>query len=71
VGTDIPLPARVLTLADVYDALTTDRPYRAAYSVEDALAEMDRMSGHELDPGLYAEFRRMVRTGVFEPLLAA
>jgi putative nucleotidyltransferase with HDIG domain len=70
-GEGIPLPARVLTVADVYDALTTDRPYRAAFPTEKALGVMEEMSGRELDPALFAAFRGLVRSGAFRTLLAA
>jgi putative two-component system response regulator len=62
-GDEIPLAARILQLADVYDALTSDRPYRTAVSSEVALAMMDEESrlgwwDHEF----FAEFRDMIRT---------
>jgi putative two-component system response regulator len=61
-GEEIPLAARILQLADVYDALTTDRPYRTAVPSEVALAMMDEESrlgwwDHEF----FAEFREMIR----------
>ncbi|HEX2719183.1 MAG TPA: HD domain-containing phosphohydrolase [Gemmatimonadaceae bacterium] len=59
-GEQIPLAARILGIADIYDALTTDRPYRAAYSTTEALAIMDDMSGTALDPKLYRTFRSLV-----------
>ena len=61
-GDEIPLAARVLQLADVYDALTTDRPYRTAVPSEVALAMMDEESGLGWwDHELFAEFRDMIR----------
>jgi len=63
-GEAIPLPARILQLADVYDALTTDRPYRTAISPEAALALMDEESGLGWwDEDLFAAFREMISTG--------
>ncbi|WP_342618232.1 HD domain-containing phosphohydrolase [Rhodoferax sp. GW822-FHT02A01] len=50
--TDIPLAARIVAVADVFDALTSKRPYKAAWPVSRALAEMDRMAGAHLDPAL-------------------
>jgi HD-GYP domain-containing protein (c-di-GMP phosphodiesterase class II) len=47
---DLDLPMRVLAVADVYEALTADRPYRSALSVEEALAIIDRDVPHRLDP---------------------
>jgi HD-GYP domain-containing protein (c-di-GMP phosphodiesterase class II) len=42
-GDDIPLEARIVTVADVFDALTSPRPYKSGWSVEQALDELDRM----------------------------
>ncbi|WP_246166981.1 HD-GYP domain-containing protein [Oryzomonas japonica] len=55
-GTDIPLEARIVAAADVYDALTVDRPYRRALLSEDALREFMAMSGSVLDPDVVAVF---------------
>ncbi|MGB0033861.1 MAG: HD domain-containing phosphohydrolase [Candidatus Acidiferrales bacterium] len=61
-GEAIPLTARILQLADVYDALTTDRPYRTAVSSEAALQLMDEESGLGWwDRDLFDKFREMVR----------
>jgi len=49
-GADIPLEARIATVADVYDALTTDRPYRERYSREKVLSAMLSMKGSIFDP---------------------
>jgi putative nucleotidyltransferase with HDIG domain len=49
-GEEIPIEARIVAAADIYHALTTDRPYRTAYSHEEALEIMRGMSGAELDP---------------------
>ena len=46
----IPLEARILAVADAYEAMTSDRPYRAAFSVDDAIAELRRHSGTQFDP---------------------
>ena len=62
-GEGIPLGARIIAVADVYDALTTDRPYRSRLSVEDALKLLEEMSGHGLDPSLVATFVESVRRG--------
>ncbi len=71
-GEAIPLVARILTIADVYDALTSDRPYRRAYGPEQALAiKADEMCCRELDPSLFEMFRTMVRVGTVASLLAA
>ncbi len=57
-GDSIPLPARIVTVADVYDALTHERPYRAAWSEEEAMAEMKALSGRLFDPEILEIFIR-------------
>jgi putative two-component system response regulator len=59
-GTDIPLSARVVAIADVFDALTTERPYKQAWRVEEALAYMNEQSGKHFDPELYEVFIRIM-----------
>lgn len=49
-GDAIPFEARILAVADAYDAMTSDRPYRAALSREEAIAEVDRCAGTQFDP---------------------
>lgn len=56
---EIPLPARVFAVVDAFDAMTTDRPYRAAMSVEQAAAELARMAGTQFDPDVVAAFLPM------------
>lgn len=63
-GGDIPLTARILQLADVYDALTTDRPYRKADKSDVALGIMDEEAARGwLDQELLKAFRGMIRDG--------
>ncbi len=59
-GEQIPLEARIVALADVFDALTHDRPYKAAWPVERALEEIRRMAGTKFDPALAEVFARTV-----------
>jgi putative nucleotidyltransferase with HDIG domain len=49
-GHEIPLEARILAVADAYDAMTSDRPYRSARTHDEALAEVERCSGTQFDP---------------------
>ena len=49
-GDHIPLASRILLVADAFDAMTSDRPYRAAQSMEEALDELRRNSGRQFDP---------------------
>jgi putative nucleotidyltransferase with HDIG domain len=64
-GEKIPLAARVLCIADVFDALASDRPYRAAFPRDEALAIMTRDVGKAFDPALFDRFLKVVmRPGV-------
>jgi HD-GYP domain-containing protein (c-di-GMP phosphodiesterase class II) len=56
-GADIPLSARIATIADVYDALTSERPYKQAWSHERACEEIIAQSGQQFDPVLVEIFR--------------
>ena len=49
-GTDIPLPARILAVADAYDAMRTERVYKSALSHAEAAAELRRLAGEQFDP---------------------
>jgi HD-GYP domain-containing protein (c-di-GMP phosphodiesterase class II) len=60
-GTGIPLAARIFALADSFDALTNDRPYRRALPVETALEEIESQAGLQFDPELTPEFVALVR----------
>ncbi len=62
-GEEIPLEARILAIVDVYDALTTNRAYRKAYSREEALEMMKRMKGKKFDPRLLEIFFELMETG--------
>ncbi|MBN1834555.1 MAG: PAS domain S-box protein [Spirochaetales bacterium] len=55
-GTDIPLSARIVALADVYDALTSDRPYKGAMSHEEALELIVQGRGTQFDPDVVDAF---------------
>jgi putative nucleotidyltransferase with HDIG domain len=60
-GAEIPLHAQIIALADAFDAMTTDRPYREALSTEEALEEILRFRGIQFPPELAQEFAEMVR----------
>ncbi len=59
-GEDIPLSARIVAIADVFDALTTDRPYKKAWSVEEAIEYIYDNSGKHFDPVLVESFKSVV-----------
>ena len=62
-GEEIPIEARLLGVADAFDAMTSDRSYRPALSVEQALAELERCAGSQFDPELAETFIEGWRTG--------
>lgn len=59
VGAQIPFEARIVRVADVYDALRAERPYKAAWTEEQALSEIQRVRGVHLDPELADLFLRL------------
>ena len=61
-GTDIPLLARIFMIADAYDAITSDRPYRKARSPEEALAIIRQEAGRQFDPTVVVAFERLLPT---------
>src|SRR5262249_19222599 len=65
-GTEIPIEARILAVADAYDAMTSDRPYRPALRPAEAIAEIERCSGAQFDPEVVDVFVGAWRQGAFE-----
>jgi putative nucleotidyltransferase with HDIG domain len=59
-GNDVPLVARIAAIADVYDAMTSLRPYKAALSPETALAELKSQAGRLLDPDVVTAFEAIL-----------
>ena len=59
-GESIPLAARILCVADVYDALTSQRPYRRAFETREALQLMSADAGRQFDPEILTRFFRLV-----------
>ncbi len=59
-GGDIPIEGRICCICDVFDALTSVRPYKKAWSVEDAVDEINRTSGKHFDPKLAALFNEVL-----------
>ena len=64
-GINIPLEARVVAIADAFDAMTSDRPYRKKLSKEDAIAVITKSKGASFDPALVDIFVRVLTDFVF------
>ena len=62
-GDRIPFLSRIITLADAYDAMTSDRPYRAALSPEHAIEEIQDKSGSQFDPQVVRAFLKLYKEG--------
>jgi putative two-component system response regulator len=56
----IPLAGRIVAVADVFDALIQQRPYKEAWPVAEAIAEIERQRGHHFDPSLVDAFLRII-----------
>jgi HD-GYP domain-containing protein (c-di-GMP phosphodiesterase class II) len=68
-GEAIPPSARLLSVADAFDAMTTDRPYREALSAEIAYQEIIEGSGKQFDPEMVAALKRCWETGELQGIL--
>ena len=60
-GENIPRAARVFAIIDVWDALTSDRPYRPAWSREKALEHIQEQSGKHFDPAVVTAFMALTK----------
>ncbi len=65
-GENIPLTARCLAIADSFDAMTSNRPYRASLSVNVALNQIENSSGTQFDPQIAEVFIKLVRDGLIK-----
>lgn len=63
-GENIPIVGRIVAVADVLDALTSDRPYRPAWKLDDAMREITAQSGKQFDPAVVAALLRLGRIEV-------
>jgi putative two-component system response regulator len=63
-GEAIPLAGRIVAVADVFDALTHSRPYKAAWPIEEAVAELTRKSGSQFDPRVVDAFQAVLNAGL-------
>ncbi len=64
-GAAIPFEARILAVVDSYDAMTSDRPYRAALPTEQAVFEVERCAGTQFDPDVAVAFLAAWESGAF------
>jgi HD-GYP domain-containing protein (c-di-GMP phosphodiesterase class II) len=69
-GTAVPRPARILAVADAFDAMTTTRPYREALPVCAAVAEVGRCAGSQFDPDVTGAFLAAWDVGAVEAVVA-
>ncbi len=60
-GEDIPIGARIVFAAEIYDAITTSRPYQQTLTEDEALAQMKRLGGTKLDPRIVEKLSEVVR----------
>jgi putative two-component system response regulator len=68
-GDAIPITARILQIVDVYDALTTERPYKRAFSITDALQIMkEEVAKGWWDPHIFEQFERLVKSSTLDSL---
>jgi putative two-component system response regulator len=67
---EIPLAGRIVAVADVFDALTHDRPYKAAAPLDEALEEIRGLSGRQFDPSVVAAFEQLDHQTLLAPVNA-
>lgn len=65
-GKDIPLSARIVAIVDIYDALTSRRPYKEPWPLDKSFLELQSLAGHHLDPFLVSEFLKLSETDQLE-----
>lgn len=67
-GKNIPILGRVICIADSFDAMTTDRPYRRGLTLEQAIYELKKNASKQFDPILVETFINMIETGKLDNL---
>jgi HD-GYP domain-containing protein (c-di-GMP phosphodiesterase class II) len=61
-GEDIPLSARIFSVVDSFDAMTSNRPYRKALALDEALTRLRAEAGRQFDPDIVAEFELLMQS---------
>lgn len=70
-GENIPLSARIVKIADVFDALTTRRPYKQPWPMEEALTHIEAHSGSMFDPAMVIELHKLFNDGTLARIKSA
>jgi HD-GYP domain-containing protein (c-di-GMP phosphodiesterase class II) len=68
-GETIPLPGRIISVADAFDAMTSDRPYRKRRDYQSAFEEIQRNAGKQFDPAIVEAFGKLLKSGEIERLI--
>lgn len=68
-GKEIPPEGRLLAIADAFDAMTSDRPYRTGFAPERAINEIERLAGKQFDPEMAVAFTKIYHEGKLSPYL--
>jgi HD-GYP domain-containing protein (c-di-GMP phosphodiesterase class II) len=69
-GEKIPLPGRIISVADAFDAMTSDRPYREKMDFRSAFRELKKNAGKQFDPEIVEALGKLLKSGRLEQLLA-
>lgn len=70
-GPEIPLQARIIAVADTFDAMTTDRPYQKSFDVAEAVSRINDLKGIGFDPEIVEAFNRAFEAGELDEVLSA
>jgi HD-GYP domain-containing protein (c-di-GMP phosphodiesterase class II) len=70
-GEAIPLPGRIISVADAFDAMTSDRPYRKKVDHQSAFQEIEKNAGKQFDPQIVGAFGELLNSGVIAQVLTA
>jgi HD-GYP domain-containing protein (c-di-GMP phosphodiesterase class II) len=68
-GERIPLPGRIISVADAFDAMTSDRPYRKKRDYQSAFRELEKNAGRQFDPRIVEAFGELLKSGTIERLI--